>query len=497
MKKQHYIAIDLGAESGRIVLASVSSEGICLDHIIRFQQNVIIQNGVLCWDFNYMMQQIIRGLEILLECSLCRINGIGIDSWNVDFGLLNDRKELVTPMVHYRDKRTKGMMDSAFEVISRKQLYEITGQQFLRQNTLYQLLWLQSMKPVLLEQTSRLLFIAGLIEKRLCGSEAVDFSVASTSQLMDIRRSQWSSEIFDAFGFSRKLMPKIIQAGTRAGSLKQSNIRVLKKYDIDVYTVGSHDTASAVVAVPMTGENQAYLSSGTWSLIGIEMPEPVVNQKSFEAGFGNEGGVSGRIRFLKNVMGLWILQQCRYQWQEEGQSFSYERLAKMAEDAKPFCSCLNPDAPSFFEPGQMPRKILSFLQHTGQVTELDKAGIIRLILESLAFRYREVIDRIEEVTGRRIEILNIVGGGANHRLMCQFTANASGRKVIAGPTEATVMGNVIVQAVACGQLKSIEQGRELISYSFPTHIYEPQDTQAWNARYPVFLEQCSCRQGVN
>lgn len=485
-QEKRYIAIDLGAESGRVILGAVSSDKLDMQEIHRFDNGPMKEDGSLRWDFNGLFSEIKTGIAEAVRQSKGQISGIGVDSWGVDYGLLDENEQLIESPYHYRDSRTDGMMEKAFELMDKRSIYEKSGLQFMQFNTVYQLLAAHLGSSQALARARKLLFIADLVSYYLCGRAYAEYTLASTSQLMDMKKGQWSKEIFDKLGLPMDIMPEVVQPGTIVGRLKQQICEELGCGPIDIIAAGSHDTASAVAAVPTTGGRWAYLSSGTWSLLGIETSEAIINERSFDFPFTNEGGVKNTIRFLKNIMGLWLLQECRRQWQRQGLELSYAELTAMAEKAEPFVGYLNPDRDEFISPGNMPEKINGYLEQTGQKRLDDKGQISRLILESLAFKYRFVAEAIEEITSETIEVLHIVGGGSRNELLCQFAADATGKKVMAGPVEATAIGNIMMQAIATGQINSLGQGRELVRKSFGVKEYKPEETAAWSKEYEKF-----------
>jgi rhamnulokinase len=375
------------------------------------------------------------------------------------------------------------MMEKAFEIMPKRRVYENTGIQFMQLNSLYQVLAMRLANSDVLAKTDRLLFMADLISYFLCGKAFGEYTLASTSQMMDMKTGRWSKPIFDELALPMKIMPKITMPGAVVASLTNGVAKEIGCGKIPVIAVGSHDTASAVLGVPASGDKWAYLSSGTWSLMGVELPSAIVNDKTFQYEFTNEGGVEHTIRLLKNIMGLWLVQECKRQWQREGQDLSYGELTQMAAKAKPFFAYVNCDNSDFLAPGDMPARINKCLSDTGQKPTQDKGQMVRLVLESLALKYRSVLNAIEDVTGSTIEVLHLVGGGIQNELLCQFTADATGRKVITGPIEATASGNILMQAKAAGQLKSIAEARQVVRNSFELKEYQPQNTTLWEKQY--------------
>ena len=479
-----YIAVDLGAESGRVMLGSVSADKLALEEIHRFNNGPIEESGTLRWDFNKLLSEVKTGISKAVKKTGSGVSGIGVDSWGVDFGLLDADGILIEKPYHYRDKRTNGMLEKAFEIMGKREIYESTGIQFMQLNSLFQVLAMRLENSDALLKTKKLIFIGDLFSYYLCGEAFGEYSLASTSQMMDMKTGQWSKAIFDKLSLPIDIMPDIIDTGTVAGQLTKPIADELGCNQIPVIATASHDTASAVAAVPAEENKKwAYLSSGTWSLMGVEVPRAIVNDKSFKYEFTNEGGVENTIRLLKNIMGLWLMQECRRQWQKDGTELSYAEMTEMAQKAEPFVCHIEPDNSAFLALGDMPKRINDYLAETGQRTIHDKGQMIRVILESLSLKYRFVLEAIEEVIAHPIEVLHIVGGGTQNELLCQFTANAIGRKVIAGPIEATASGNLLIQAKATGQIKTLDELRKIVRNSFELKEYQPQEASLWEEQY--------------
>jgi sugar (pentulose or hexulose) kinase len=478
-----YIAVDLGAESGRVMLGRVADGQLSLEQVHRFANGPVEEQGSLRWDFDRLMTEIKTGIGMAARQADAQVRGIGVDTWGVDFGLLGADGRLIEKPYHYRDSRTNGMMDKAFEKMPKRRVYENTGIQFMQLNSLYQVLAMRLANSPTLAKADRLLFMADLFSYFLCGKAFGEYTLASTSQMMDMKTGRWSKPIFDELSLPMKIMPEITMPGTIVGELTPEVAGEIGCGRIPVIAVGSHDTASAVLGAPGRGDRWAYLSSGTWSLMGVELPHAIVNDKTFAYEFTNEGGVENTIRLLKNIMGLWLVQECKRQWQREGQDLSYGELAQMAAKAKPFFGYVNCDNSDFLAPGDMPARINQCLSDTGQQATQDKGQMVRLVLESLALKYRSVLNAIEDVTGKGVETLHIVGGGIQNELLCQFTADATGRKVVTGPIEATASGNILMQARATGQLQSIAEARQVVRNSFEMKEYHPQDTALWEKQY--------------
>ncbi|UCF44250.1 MAG: rhamnulokinase [Planctomycetota bacterium] len=482
-QERRYIAVDLGAESGRVMSGTVGGKKVGLEEVYRFSNGPIKEGASLRWDFDKLFSEVTSGIVKAIKRSDGEVSGIGVDSWGVDYGLLGGDGWLLEKPYHYRDNRTDGMLEKAFQLMAKRDIYENSGVQFMQINTVYQLLSMRLTRPEVLARAKKLIFMADLVSYRLCGRAYAEYSLASTSGLMDMRTGQWSKGIFEKFGLPMNIMPEVVQPGTIVGELKSELCEEFGCKPINIIAVGSHDTADAVAAVPAQSERWAYLSSGTWSLMGVEAPKAIINGNSLKYSFTNEGGVENTIRFLKNITGLWLVQECRRQWQREGVDLSYVDLSAMAEKAEAFAGYIDPDYSGFLSPGDMPARVNNFLAETGQKIINDKGQMARLILESLAFKYRSVAEAIEDITGEAIEILHIVGGGMRNELLCQFTANAIGKKVIAGPIEATATGNVLMQAKAAGQIKSLGELRGIVRDSFELKEYRPQDSKLWDERY--------------
>ncbi|NLH44124.1 MAG: rhamnulokinase [Planctomycetes bacterium] len=482
----NYIAVDLGAESGRVMLGRVADGKLSLEQMHRFANGPIQEQDSLRWDFDRLMTEIKTGIGMAARKADSPVKGIGVDTWGVDFGLLGADGRLLEKPYHYRDSRTNGMMDKAFAKMPKREVYENTGIQFMQLNSLYQLLAMRLTNPDTLAKADKLLFMADLFSYFLCGRPFGEYTLASTSQMMDMKTGRWSKAIFKELSLPLEIMPHVTRPGTVVGELTPEVAKEIGCGRIPLIAIGSHDTASAVLGVPGQGDRWAYLSSGTWSLMGVEIPQAIINDKTFAYEFTNEGGVENTIRLLKNIMGLWLVQECKRQWQREGQDLSYGELTTMASRAQPFFGYVDCDNSDFLAPGDMPARINKCLSDTGQKPTQDKGQMVRLVLESLALKYRTVLSAIEDVTGISIETLHIVGGGIQNELLCQFTADATGRKVVAGPVEATASGNILMQAKAAGQLKSIEEARQVVRNSFEMKEYQPQNVGLWDQQYRRF-----------
>lgn len=491
-----YLAIDLGAESGRGLLGRFDGERLDLEEMHRFPNGPVRLLRTLHWDLPRLWDEIKTALRKAAAASPA-LDGVGVDTWGVDFGLIGKNDTLLGNPVHYRDSRTDGMMEVAFARVPRNRLYEVTGLQFLPFNTVYQLLAMKQSGSPLLDVAETLLMMPDLFNWLLTGHRAVELTDASTTQLLDARSRTWSDELCRDFHLPRHLLTNLVEPGTELGPIAPMVAEELGVGAFPVLAIGGHDTASAVAAVPVVGDSArsnppdwCYLSSGTWSLMGVEVPEPVINEATLAANFTNEGGVAGTTRLLKNIMGLWLVQECRRTWARAGRDLAYDVLIPRAETAKPFASLIDPDDPSFLAPGDMPARIAAFCQRTGQPAPSDEGSFIRCCLESLALRYRWTVEKLESILGTQIKTIHVVGGGTKNTLLCQFTADACGRPVHAGPIEATAIGNILMQAIGRGHLSSLPDLRSVVARSFPVTVYDPRDPSAWTdaaARFAKLL----------
>ncbi len=483
-----YLAIDLGAESGRVVAGIFDGEKLSLEEVHRFSNAPVRLHGSIHWDILSLFDKIKRGMATAgrkYGTSLC---SAGVDTWGVDYGLVDSSGELLGNPFAYRDRRTEGMMDEAFRRLPRRDIYRCTGIQFLFFNTVFQLLSEVVRESPALGVADRLLFIPDLLNYWLSGQKVNERTIASTSQMYDPQKRDWSKTVVEGLGIPPGILGEIISPGTVLGTLLPEVAEETGVPDLRLVAPGCHDTASAVAAVPAEGDRHAYLSSGTWSLMGVESPRPIITDESFQSGFTNEIGVCDTVRVLKNISGLWLVQECRRTWAARSEDLDYEELTRLAHDAAPFTSSVDPDDGMFATPGDMPARIREFCIRTGQNPPESRGGIVRTALESLAFKYRWVLTRLEGLVGHRLDTLHIVGGGTKNRLLSQFAANATNRTVVAGPVEATSAGNILMQMVGIGDLRSLAEGRALIRRSFETETFLPANVQAWDQAYERFLK---------
>ncbi|MCA9142503.1 MAG: rhamnulokinase [Planctomycetaceae bacterium] len=486
-----YLAVDLGASSGRVVAGLFDGKRLQLEDVHRFENGGIRANDRMYWDLLALWQNITDGLRASAVRYCDRVASVGVDTWGVDYGLLGPGDELLGNPYHYRDARTNHVMEQAFEVVSREEIFAETGLQFMQFNTLFQLIAMKQQNPQLLDTAESFLMMPDLFHWLLTGEKANEFTNASTSQFHNPAKNAWSESLFDRFNLPKNILGTVLTPGTRLGGLRPSVSEATGLRDVSVILPGTHDTASAVMAVPAVGTptehpNWCYISSGTWSLMGAEIPAPVISDRCRELNFTNEGGVGGTTRLLKNIGGLWLVQECRRIWKQEGHELGWSELVDRATTATPLVSLINPDAGEFVAPNNMPQAIREFCRTSGQEPPESVGAVIRCALESLALRYRMVLNWTTELTGSNIDTIHIVGGGTQNRLLCQMAADACNCQVVAGPVEATAIGNVMMQVVSSGEVSSIEQAREVVRNSFDVEEYAPQQTQRWDDAYARF-----------
>ena len=485
MKKTYkFLAFDFGASSGRAMLATFDGEKLTLEEKHRFSNDPVNINGDLHWDVLRLFFEIKQGILKCANSGDRDIDCIGIDTWGVDYGLLDKNDKLLGNPYHYRDTRTEGMYEKAFEKVSKEEIFNSTGIAFNWFNTVFQLLSAKLSDSVALKEAKTLLFMPDLFNYFLTGVKKNEYTIASTSQLFDSEKHEWATDMMKKLGLPTDIFADVIYPGNIVGTLKPELAEELGVAEIPVVAVASHDTGSAVASVPVVDEKDfIYISSGTWSLMGVELDKPNISKEALEYNFTNEGGINKTIRFLKNIMGLWLIQESRRQWDREGELLSFDELERQAREAAPFESLIDPDYHEFQTPGNMPERIRKYCQMTGQKVPQTKGEVIRCIAQSLAFKYRQTVEGMENVTGNKYNVINIVGGGIKDKMICQFTANATKRTVSAGPVEATSIGNVVVQAMAMGAIKDISEGRKVVKNSFDIAVYEPQDSSDWDAAY--------------
>ncbi len=473
MKQLKYLALDLGAESGRAVLGRFDGGKLSLEDMHRFPTGSSTVLGTMYWDALRLFDDCKRGLAMASASHGDDIDGIGIDTWGVDFGLLDASGRLLANPRHYRDHGNDGMVERAVELVGRERLFAATGIQILQINSLYQLLALKQQNSPTLAIARKLLFMPDLLKYWFTGVASSEYTIASTSQMLNPITRSWAMDLLDELEIPTEMLGEIVTPGNFVGHVGNDIQMETGCRAVPVLTVGEHDTASAVAAVPAVGQNWAYLSCGTWSLMGIESKVPILTKAMAKANFTNEGGVCGTIRVLKNIMGLWLVQECRRSFARRGSDYSYAQLTALAEQSTPFGPVIDPDATVFLSPADMTDAITAFCVQTRQTPPSTPGEFVRCCLESLALKYRWTMDRLESFHGASLNVLHIVGGGTQNRLLCQLTADATLRRVVAGPVEATAAGNIVLQAIARGRIGSLEEGREIIRNSFEIEEYEP------------------------
>jgi len=486
MSRNHVcLAVDLGAGSGRVVAGSFNGTRLELVELNRFPNDPVKQADGWHWNFDGLLTHIKQGIALAVKKYGDAVASVGVDTWGVDYGLLDADGKLLCAPFQYRDGRTEGMQEAAFRRMPRKDIYQRTGIQFMFFNTLFQLL-AEAESPARLAKAERLLFIPDLVHYFLTGLGVNEKSIASTSQLLDPHTQEWDRDLIGVMGLPERIFGKLVDAGSVLGELQPGVAAETGATKLRVIAPAAHDTASAVVGVPAEEPEPVFLSSGTWSLMGRELARPAISDESYQATFSNEGGVFGTTRFLKNIAGMWLLQESKRVWEAAGNSASYSDLIAQAETSASFAAFIDPDATDFQTPANMVDALTAFCVRTGQRAPANPGACTRLILESLALKYRFVKESLARVTGRPIDRIYIVGGGSQNRLLNQFTADALHCTVVAGPVEATSLGNLIMQLYALGEIRSLAEGRALVRRSFETKIFEPQNPGAWDEVYPRF-----------
>lgn len=487
--QKRVFAFDFGASSGRGIIGEYRDGKIVLTEVHRFSNDPVLVRGTYFWDFLRLFFEIKQGILKAVNAGFGDFSSIGIDTWGVDFGLLDKDGYLLENPVHYRDSRTDGMMEEVFSIIPREALYMRTGIQFMKLNTIFQLYSLVKQRPELLARAQTLLTAPDLLAYFLTGSTSSEYSEASTTQLLNPFTGDWDFELMDKLGIPRRLFTPIVDSGTPKGNLLSEICEDTGCQPARVYAVVSHDTGSALAAVPAApGERFAFISCGTWSLLGAELEKPLINEQTLAFNYTNEGGINRTARFLKNIMGLWLMQECRNQWNREGRKLSFADIDTHTVKAAPLARFINPDDDSFIAPGNMPARIRDFCLRTGQAPPETIGETSRCITESLALCYRLAIERLEQSLGYKVDTIRLVGGGVKDKLLCQFAANAIGRPVIAGPVEATAIGNIAVQLLCEGVFENLAEARDAVSRSFEITEYKPENTAVWNEAYQRFLK---------
>lgn len=486
MAELKMLAIDLGASSGRGIVGTFDGECLSLRENHRFSNDPVIINGRMYWDILRIFHEIKQSItKTVLDGD--NVRSIGIDTWGVDYALIDRHGRMLSNPTHYRDTRTSGIADYVSKKIPLDQLYATAGIQCLNFNTIFQLVADLRHDPRAFDRAERMLNIPDLLNYFLTGNMANEYTILSTGALLNAAKRDYAFDLTDRLGIPRKLFGKIVQPGYRVGKLLPQVLEETGKTDADVITVASHDTASAVIAVPTQEKDFIYISSGTWSLMGTELNEPLINEQSHALNFTNEGGAMKKIRFLKNIMGLWLIQESRRQWRREGNEYSFAQMEAWAKECKPLRSLIDPDDASFATPGNMPERVREYCRRTAQPVPETVGEVVRCIYESLALKYRQTAESIQSLMGREARVIHVVGGGTKDRFLSQMTADACGIPVAAGPEEATAIGNLMMQAIAAGEVADLAQARQIVAASFELKRYEPSpDREVWDEAYARF-----------
>ncbi len=485
--KKRFLAFDLGASSGRGVVGILEDKRLRIEELHRFPNGPTTLLGSMYWDVLKLFSEMTDALSIYSKKYGGELSGIGFDTWGVDYGLFSKDGGLLGNPYHYRDSRTDGMVEETCKRVERKEIFEATGIQFMQLNTLFQIFSMVVNQSPILEVADTMLLMPSIFTYFFTGRKVNEFTHVTTTQMYDPRAGTWAYDLLKRLGIPTEMLAvEIVSPGTIIEDLLPDIAELSGLGKVPVIASACHDTASAVAAVPAKGEDWAYLSSGTWSLLGLEIAEPIINADTLRYNLTNEGGVGNTYRLLKNIMGLWLVQECKRIWEREGSPISYDDLTREAEETKPFTAIVDPNDNLFLNPPDMPEALAQFCKNSGQQPPTTKGEFVRCALESLALKYRSVLEKLEQLRGKPVDVLHIVGGGVQNTLLCQFTANATGKPVIAGPVEATAIGNIMMQAIATGDISSIAEGRELVNQSFEVVTYEPQDTEQWNEIYERF-----------
>ena len=494
MAEQVFLAVDLGAESGRVIAGCFDGSRMQLNDVHRFPNGGVSIGGRLRWDVVSLWKQIEIGLGKAAEQYGDAVVSVGVDTWGVDFVLLSENDELLGLPYHYRDPRTNDLVALASTIVPRAEIFANTGLQFIQINSLYQMIAMQRENASLLEQADCFLMMADFFHWCLCGSRVVEFTNATTSQMLDPMKRDWAVDMLRKFQIPVSMLPEVVDPGTELGTLRNDVAERTGLGKIKVVAPATHDTGAAIAAIPTenTGQpNWAYISSGTWSLMGVEVADAILSERALELNVTNEGGIDGTFRLLKNIMGLWLVQQSRHAFQKQGQNYEYADLADLATQADPFTALVDPDHHDFMNPADMVEALQTRCEQTGEPVVEGAGPVMRCILESLALKYRMVLQGMEELTGVKVEVIHIVGGGTKNRILNQFTANACQVPVITGPVEATALGNVLVQARTSGAFSTLDELRTVSRASSEIERFEPTDSDAWNAAFERFTAICN------
>ena len=480
-------AVDLGAQSGRVAVGRFDGERLGVTEVHRFPNVPVRTRGTLNWDILRVFRDVLDGLAAAAR-EAGRVDSVAVDSWGVDFALIDSQGRRVQNPVHYRDARRARAMDGVLMRVPARELYDRTGIQLMPINTVFELGAMAAEADPALDAAETMLLIPDLMHYWLCGASTSEFTNATTTQCFDPHSGGWAADLLDRLDVPTRLLPDVVQPGTRLAPLNDAVAEETRLRGAEVVAAATHDTGSAVAGVPFRQPGSVFISAGTWSLVGLEVQAPVITDAAFAANLTNEGGVGGTFRLLRNVTGLWLIHECRRVWSEEGREHSFDQLVALAKDAPALQSFIDPNDAAFGDAGDMPARVRAFCAHTGQTEPVDPGAVVRCILESLALKHAQVIDVLASVTGVAPREIHVVGGGARNELLCRWTADAAGLPVLAGPEEATLLGNMLVQAMALGEISSLAEGREVIGASVVPTAYEPQDTSKWREARERFAE---------
>ncbi|MDR4945141.1 rhamnulokinase [Neobacillus cucumis] len=480
-------AFDLGASNGRLMVSGFDGKRFYLEEVHRFSNHPVHLTGHYYWDILRIFQEMKNGISKSIKNGHKLIESLSIDTWGVDFGLLSETGELLSNPYSYRDPQTNDSFKEIMDVIPREVLFTRTGVEPAAINTICQLYAIKKNNPVLIEKAKTLLLTPNLLSYFFSGVKANEYTISTTTSLFNVHERNWDSGLMARLNLPAKIMADIVMPGTILGPTLDSIQTEFGISPVKVIAGAGHDTACALAALPIKTGNSAFMSCGTWILMGVQVKDPIINEKSLEWGFTNEGTADGEFRLLKNIMGLWLIQACRSVWAKDGKLFTYEDEAELIKNAKPFTSFIDPDDPSFFNPENMPKQIRDFCIKSGQQPPETEGDFLRCILESLSLKYRWVLEKLETLTGNRIEVIHMGGGGIRNDLFCQFTANATNRPVVAGPVEASSIGNSLSQWIALGKIKDLKEGREIVENSFSVKHYQPQNQSEWQEAFGRFV----------
>ncbi|MGG1516194.1 rhamnulokinase family protein [Paenibacillus oryzisoli] len=487
-RQLNMLAVDFGASSGRTILGKWDGVKLSAEEIHRFSNDPVELHGSLYWDFLRLFHEMKEGILAYKQHGSGTPDSLAIDTWGVDYGYVNAKGKLLGNPYHYREARNAAAMDALLQAIPAEELYSRSGIQPLSFNTIFQLHADQLDDSLPAEQGTGLLLMPDLFRFYLSGERSAEYTIASTTGLLDSAARTWDAPLLQKLGLPASLFPDIVMPGTKQGALRKEIAAELGIGEMPIVAAPSHDTASAVVSIPSLAGDYAFISCGTWSLMGVEIDQPIMTEASLRYGFTNEGGAENKIRLLKNIMGLWLLQACKRQWELEGESLSYQDMQDLAKAEPGLGSYIDTQDPVFLAPGNMPERIRKYCADTGQAVPQTKAALVRCVVDSLAMKFKQTLDELEELTGRRLSTVHMVGGGIQNRLLCQLTANATGKPVVAGPIEATAIGNLMMQVMAHGEVGSLAEIRQAVMDSFPPDRYVPEATDEWEEAYGHFRQ---------